>query len=114
QAELDQVGEDFIALALEMVLGSPQHVEAEFIHELRDLARGVESFAQARVGIAPFICWRPLQADIFKFYLTDIQNVEFSDHAGPRRGPDRMTVASKAALRQVSLGLGSDTISKVA
>ena len=47
---------DLVALALEMMLGRPQHVETEFIHELRDLARGVEGLAQPLVRIAPVIC----------------------------------------------------------
>src|SRR6476646_5269913 len=55
EAELDQIRKYLVALALEMMLGRPQHVETEFIHELRDLARGVESLAQPLVRIAPVI-----------------------------------------------------------
>src|SRR5690242_17558441 len=76
QAELDEIGEDFIALTLEMVLGSPQHVEAELIHQLRDLPRGMESFPQSLIRIAPLVRRYPFQADIFKLDLTDIQNVK--------------------------------------
>jgi hypothetical protein len=49
QAELDQVGEDLIAFTLKMMLGSPQHVESKLVHELRDVTRCIESFAQALV-----------------------------------------------------------------
>jgi hypothetical protein len=84
QAKLDQVGEDLIALTLKMMLGGPQHVETELIHELRDIARGVESFTQALVRIAPFIRRRAVETDILELDLADIQNVKFSDHAGPR------------------------------
>ncbi len=55
QPELDQVGKDLVALALEMMLGGPQHVEAELVHELRHVARGEEGLAQPLVGIAPVV-----------------------------------------------------------
>ena len=52
QPELDQVREDLVALALEVVLGGPQHVVAVLVHHLRDVARGEERLAQPLVGIA--------------------------------------------------------------
>src|SRR5215470_10267139 len=55
EAELDQVRENLVAFALEVMLGGPQHVEAEFVHELGDDTRRVKGFAQALVGIAAVI-----------------------------------------------------------
>src|SRR5215467_13030097 len=95
QPELDQIREDLITFALKMVLGGPQHVETELIHELCDVARRVESFAQAFVRIAPLIRRRAFQTDILELDLADIQNVKFSYHAGPRGSGDRMTVTLK-------------------
>jgi hypothetical protein len=46
QPELYQVRENLIALALEVVLGGPQRVEAEFVHELGHVARSEERLAQ--------------------------------------------------------------------
>src|SRR5690242_5387395 len=89
-----------------MVLGSPQHVKAELIHQLGNLARSVESVAQALVRIAPLVRRCPFQADVFELDLTDIQNMEFFDHAAPRRSADRMTVTLKDAQAQVSRGRG--------
>src|SRR5215472_12447877 len=85
-----------------MMLGGPQHVKAEFIHELCDVARGIESFSQALVRIAPVIRRRALQTNVFEFDLTNVQDVKFADHAGPRRSGDRVTVTLKDVL-QLSL-----------
>ena len=80
QAELDQVGEDLVALALEMMLGGPQHVEAELVHGLRHVARGEERLAQPLVRIAPLVRRRAVEADIVELDLADIEHVEFVDH----------------------------------
>ena len=77
QPELDQVGQALVALALEVVLGRPQHVVAEPVHVLRDVARGGECLAQAFIGIAPVVGRRAGKADIVELDLADIEDVEF-------------------------------------
>ena len=85
QSELDQVRQDLVALALEMVLGRPQHVVAELVHELRDVARGRERLPQPLVGIAPVVGRRAGKPDIVELDLADIEDVEVLDHrAVPR------------------------------
>ncbi len=80
QSELDQVGEDLVALALEVVLGRPQDVEAEPVHGLRDVARGRKGLPQPLVGIAPVVGRGAVEADIVELDLADIEDVEVSDH----------------------------------
>ena len=80
QPELDQVGEDLVALALKMMLGRPQHVEAEFVHELSDVARGEERLGQLSVGIAPLVGGRAVDPDIVELDLTDVEDVKLLDH----------------------------------
>ena len=80
QAELDQVREDLVALALEMMLGGPQHVEAELVHRLRHVARREERLAQPLVRIAPVVRGRAVQPDVVELDLADIEHVELVDH----------------------------------
>ncbi len=89
QAELDQVGEDLVALALEVVLGGPQHVEAEVVHRAGDVARGEERLAQPLVRVAPVVRRRAVAADVVELDLADVEDVEFLDHG----------VSSREALR---------------
>ena len=81
QPQLDQVRDDLVALALEMVLGDPQHVVAELVHGLRDVLGGGEHLGQPLVGIAPVVGRRAVQPDIVQLDLADIEHVEFPDHA---------------------------------
>ena len=62
------------------MLGGPQHVEAELVHELGDVARGEEGFRQPLVGIAPLVGRRAVQAHIVELDLADIEDMEFLDH----------------------------------
>ena len=80
QAELHQIGQAFVALALEVVLGRPQRVVAEIIHEPRHFARRFKDLAQALVGIAALVGGRSLETDIVELDLADIDNVESLDH----------------------------------
>src|SRR5262252_9319408 len=80
QSELDQVGQALVALALEMVLGRPQHVIAETIHELRHLARGGKGLPQAFRGIAPVVGWRAGKTDVVELDLADIEHMEVFEH----------------------------------
>ena len=45
QPELDQIREALVAFALEMVLGTPEAVIAELVHQPRDIARSREYLA---------------------------------------------------------------------
>src|SRR5262249_50276599 len=63
-----------------MVLGRPQHVVAEAIHELRHVARGGEGLPQAFRGIAPVVGGRAGAADIVELDLADIEHMEVFDH----------------------------------
>ena len=80
QAELDQVGQALVALVLEVVLGGPQRVVAEVVHELGDVARGQEDLGEALVGIAAVVGGRAVEADIVELDLADIEDVEAFDH----------------------------------
>ena len=55
-----------------MVLGCPQHIETEFVHQPGNVAGSKKRLAQAFVGIAPFICRGAIQTDIFKFDLANV------------------------------------------
>jgi hypothetical protein len=104
QAELDQVGEHLVAFALEMMLGGPQHVEAELVHGLRHVARGEERLAQALVRIAPLVRRRAVAADIVELDLADIEHVEFPDHrASTHLSQTRNLAANRIPLRRIAL-----------
>src|SRR5580704_631355 len=62
------------------MLRGPQHVEAELVHELGDVARREESFRQPLVGIAPLVGRRAIEAHIVELDLADIEDMEFLDH----------------------------------
>ena len=81
EPELDQVREDFVALALEMMLGRPQHVEAELLHQPGDVARGEEGLGEPLVGIAPLVRRRAAEPDIVELDLADVKHMELVDHA---------------------------------
>ena len=55
EAELHQVGQALVAFALEVVLGGPQRVVAEFVHHLGDVAGGEEDLGEAVVGVAAVV-----------------------------------------------------------
>ena len=65
ERELDEVRKALIAFALEVMLGRPQGVVAELVHQLGDVARRKEGLAQLVVAVAAGIGRRPLQSDIF-------------------------------------------------
>jgi hypothetical protein len=82
QAELHQVGQAFVALALKVVFRHPQRMVPELIHGLRHIAHGCKDFAQALAGIATVIGWGPIETDIVEIDLSDIKNMEAFDHVG--------------------------------
>src|SRR5580704_3150473 len=63
-----------------MMLGGPERIVAQLIHHAGHVARGPEHFAEPRVGIAPFVGRRPVEADLVQVDLSDIQHVEAFDH----------------------------------
>src|SRR5579863_10434169 len=83
QPKLNQVRKDLVALALEMMLRRPQHVEAELVHELGDVAGGEEGLTQPLIGIAPIVGRSAVEPDIVELDLPDIENVKFLDHVFP-------------------------------
>src|SRR4029077_5728320 len=76
----DQVGEAFVAFALEMVLGGPQAVVAELVHGLCDIPCGPERLAQAVARITAVLCRCALDPDIVELDLADIEGVKPFDH----------------------------------
>ncbi len=80
QPELDQVREALVALALEMVLGGPERVEAQLVHHAGDAAGGEEHLREAFVRIAALIRGRAGRADIVEVDLADIEHVKPLDH----------------------------------
>src|SRR5262249_1691055 len=105
QAKLDEIGEDLVALALEMVLGGPQRLEAELIHHAGDVARGEERFAQALVRVEAVIRRVAVAADVGELDLADVEDVEFLDHVTPAAEADcpsacRIRVRDLASARK--------------
>jgi hypothetical protein len=71
--EQDQVREHLVPLALEVVLGRPEAVEASFVHQLRKLPGSVERLDQPFVRIAPLVCRLAVTAHVVEF---DEPNIE--------------------------------------
>src|SRR5438105_1984362 len=69
-----------------MMLRGPQHVEAEFVHGLRDVARREEGLAQLLVRIATLVGRRAGKPDVVELDLTDIEYVKFVDHRASAHG----------------------------
>src|SRR5262245_66079897 len=86
-----------------MVLGRPQHVVAETIHELRHAARSGEGLPQAFRGIAPVVGGRAGKADIVELDLADIEHMEVSDHR--TMSPASKVSTAKTASRRASTKL---------
>src|SRR5262249_7724345 len=84
---------------LEMMLRGPQHVEAELVHGLRDIARRKECLAQPLVRIAPIVRRRAVDADIVELDLTDIEHVELVDH---RASAHFVIIGVKLASKRVA------------
>ena len=80
ERELDEVREALVALVLEVVLGRPQSVVAEVVHQLGDVARGEERLAQPLVAVAPGVGRRALQPDVLQLELADVEHVDSLDH----------------------------------
>src|SRR5262245_58110161 len=63
-----------------MMFRRPQHVVAEAVHVLRDIAHGRKDLPQALVGITPIVGGRAGYSDIVELDLADIEDVEVPDH----------------------------------
>jgi hypothetical protein len=76
----DEVGEDLIALVLEVVLGRPQAVVAQLVHVLGDVLGGVKGLRQPLVPVAPVVGRRSLEPHVLQLDLADVEYREFGDH----------------------------------
>ena len=72
--EEDQVGEDLVALALEVVLCRPEAVEAELVHQLRQLLRRLVRLDQPLVWVPPLVRRLPIPADVFELDMADVED----------------------------------------
>ena len=82
-AEQDQVRQDLVALALEVVLGHPQGVVAELVHRARDALGHRHALDQALVGVRALVRRGAVEADVVECDVADVQDREFLDY--PRR-----------------------------
>ena len=80
EAELDQVGQALVAFPLEVVLGGPQRVVAEAVHDLGDVAGCEEHLGEAGVGVAAVVGRSAVEADVVEVDLADVEDVEAFDH----------------------------------
>ena len=80
QPPLDQIGDALIAFVLEMVLGGPEAVIAQFVHDPGDPARGLEHLGEPLVRIAPVVGRGAVEPDIVKLDLSDIERMKPLDH----------------------------------
>ncbi len=81
QRHHQHVGNALVALVLEMVLGHPESVVAQTIHQLRHRLRLVEDGGEMLVGIAAVVHRDAAIADIFDIDVPGEQTVEFCNHA---------------------------------
>ena len=82
QPPLDQIGDALIAFALEVMLRAPEAVIACFVHDARDVERGLKHLRQPLVRVAPLVRRRAVEADIVELDLPDIERVKAFDHGG--------------------------------
>src|SRR5262249_51615127 len=87
ERELDQVREDLVAFALEMMLRGPQSVVAEIVHQLGDVARREERLAQLGVVVAPGIGRGAPETDVLEVHLADPEHVEPLNHLAAHPPP---------------------------
>src|SRR5262249_13462989 len=72
--ELAEIREALVALVLEVVLGGPERVVAEVVHQLGDVARGEKRLGEPLVAVAPRVGRRPLQAGVLQLRLADVEH----------------------------------------
>jgi hypothetical protein len=78
--EQHEVRQHLVALLLEVVLGRPQAVVAELVHELGDLLRGLERLDEALVRIGALLGRGAVEADVLQLDLAHVEDREFLDH----------------------------------
>jgi len=81
------VGDDFVAFVLEVVLGEPQRLVAELVGHARQRDRGVEDLDQPLVRIAAVVGRRARQPAILQLDVADVERREPRDHRQPRPVP---------------------------
>src|SRR5205823_6774269 len=77
-----EVGNDLVALVLEMVLREPDRVIARLVHAFRDGVGLVEDRRQALVGEAPLVGGRRVLAHVRQVHVAGVDGREFGDHLG--------------------------------
>src|SRR5271156_586937 len=92
QRRHQHVGDTFVALMLKMMLGHPERVVTQPIHQLRHRLRLVEDGGEMLVGIAPVIYRDAAIADIFDIDVPGEQTVEFGNHAMTSHGKNRRQI----------------------
>ena len=83
RADQDQVREDLVALALEVVLGGPEAVVARVVHHPRDVDHRAIGLDDPLVRVAPLVRGRAVAADVVEVDLADVQDGELADHGAP-------------------------------
>ena len=81
RVEQDEVREDLVPLALEVVLGRPEAVEAEPVEELGELLDRRVGLDQPLVRIAALVGRRPVAADVLELDVAHVEDGELRDHA---------------------------------
>ena len=84
ERELDQVREALVAFPLEVVLGRPQGVVAEVVHELGDVARRPEGLGELLVAIAAGVGRRALPSNVLELDLSDVVFIATANVPGRR------------------------------
>ena len=82
QGHQDGVGNALRALGLEMMLGHPEAVVAEPIHDLGHVLGLAERRRQMLVAVAAVVGGRAGIADVIEVGMASIQAVELGDHGG--------------------------------
>src|SRR5262249_10504796 len=81
QAPHEEVRDTLVPFALEMVLGRPEDVIAQLIHELGDLLRNVKGACKALVRIPALVGRRPSKADTIALqHMSGIQDRKILNH----------------------------------
>ncbi len=70
----NEIGNDLVAFALEVVLSHPQGVVAELIHRVGDVLGHGHALDQALVRVAAIVRGGAVAADVFERDVADVQD----------------------------------------
>ena len=82
-AQLQEIGDALVALALEVVLSHPEGVVAGPVHELSDGLGLVEHGREPLVGEPPVVDRGRVEADVVQVHMARVQAAKLGDHAQP-------------------------------